>query len=133
MTSVQEIQNELNKQTMQQMKERFAYKSLDLESILRFVNLRLHLGMINLPARGKMTSFAYTYIGESKIIHEFAGREITNMINIPPVMKNPPITFGCVLYDGNLRVKLCYDSNSMTGKEATDMIDSIKHHLLDTE
>ncbi len=129
-TTISEIQDELNKQTMQQMKAGIALKSLDLQSILRFVNLRLHFGMINLPARGKMTSFAYTFIGESKIISEFAGRKVTNMINIPPVMKNPPITFGAVLYEGNLRIKLCYDMNSVSNLEAEELIQSMKHHLL---
>jgi len=129
-TSISEIQDELNKQTMQQMKDKIAIKSLDLESMLRFVNLRLHLGMINLPARGKMTSFAYTFIGESKVTNHFAGREISNMIHIPPVMKNPPITFGSMYLDGKLRFEMCYDLNSITKVEANQMLNSAKKYLL---
>ncbi len=132
-TSISEIQQELNKQTMEQMKADIASKSLDLQSILRFLKLGIYYWMMNRPAKGKMTSFAYTYIGETKIIDEFAGRKITNITNIPPVMKNPPVTFGGVLYEGKLRVKICYDSNSMTSKEAADMIGSLKNYLLYAE
>lgn len=129
-TNIAEIQDELNKQTMQQMKANVAPKSLELQSILRFLPLFSHYWMINLPAKGKMSTFAHTFIGESKIISEFAGREITNMINIPPVMKNPPVTFGSMYYDGNLRVKICFDSNSISTEEAASLINSIKENLL---
>lgn len=129
-TSIAEIQDNLNRQTMHQMKNKIVAKSLDLQSILRALSLKIHYAMINLPARGKMTTFAYTFIDESKIIDEFAGKKITNMINIPPVMKNPPITFGSMYYDGKLRVEFCYDENSMTSADIQTIIDSFKAHLL---
>lgn len=131
--TVSELQNEINKQTMQQMKDRIAYKSMDFESIIRFLNHRVHLAMIHLPARAKMTSFAYTFIGEAKIIDSFANREILDMIHIPPVMKNPPITIGGMYYDSNLRIEVCYDQNSIN-KEDADFINSrILHHLISEE
>ncbi len=129
-TNIEEIQDELNKQTMQQMKANVAPKSLELQSILRFLPLPIHYWMINLPARGKMSTFAHTFIGESKIIDEFAGRKIKNIINIPPVMKNPPITFGSLFYDGKLRVKICFDTNSITREEAVTLLSSLKQRLL---
>lgn len=129
-TSLSDIQYELNRQTMQQMKESTVTKSLDLQSILRFFSLPIHYWMINLPAQGKMSTFAHTYIGESKITAHFAGREIVNMTNIPPVMKNPPLTFGSVLYDGKLRIKICYDTHSIKKGEINTIYNSIKEYLL---
>lgn len=132
-TTIDSIQKEVNKQTVDQMKRNIVSKSLDLQSILRLVKFPIHYWMINLPAKGKMASFAHSFIGESKIIDHFAGREVTNMINIPPVMKNPPVTFGGVYYDGNLRVEMCYDSNSLSEAEGNSLFESLKTQLLANE
>ena len=132
-TTIDSIQKEINKQTMDQMKRNVVSKSLDLQSFLCFFKFPIQYWMVNLPAKGKMTSFAHTFIGESKIIDHFAGREVTNIRNIPPVMKNPPVTFGGGYYDGNLRVQMCYDSNSLSEAEGNSLFESLKAHLLSNE
>lgn len=132
-TTIDSIQKEVNKQTMDQMKRKVVAKSLELQSFLRFFKFPIQYWMINLPAKGKMTSFAHTYIGESKIIDHFAGREVTYMINIPPVMKNPPITIGGAYYDGNFRIQLHYDNNSLSKAEGNSLFESLKVHLLANE
>jgi hypothetical protein len=115
------------------MKRSVIPKSLDLQSFLRFFKFPIQYWMMNLPAKGKMTSFAQTFIGETKIIDHFADREITNMINIPPVMKNPPVTFGGVYYEGIFRVMMCYDGSSLSKEEGDSLIESLKAHLLGNE
>lgn len=132
-TTVENIQKEINKQTIDQMKSKVISKSLDLQSFLRFLKFPIQYWMMNLPAKGKMTSFAQTFIGETKIIDQFAGRKIVNMINIPPVMKNPPVTFGGVYYEGNFRVMMCYDGNSLSKEDGNGLIESLKAHLLENE
>ena len=129
-TSLPEIENELNMQTMQQIRDRVPYKFLELESVLRWVNLRFHLWMISLPARGKMTSFAYSFVDETKVIDRFADREVSNIVNIPPVMRKPPVTFGFVYYDSRLRIHICFDKNTVKEGEAQLLFDSIKNQLL---
>lgn len=132
-TKIAEIQNELNKQTLQQMRDQIPQKFLDLESVLRLVNLRLHLWMISLPAKGKMTSFAYTFVDETKVIDQFAGRQISDMVNIPPVMRKPPVTFGYAYYDSRLRAQICFDKNSLSKDEADQLFDRVKEILLAQE
>jgi len=132
-TNLAEVQNEVNKQTLQQMKDKIPQNFLHLESILRLVNLRFHLWMISLPARGKMTSFAYSFVDETKVIDQFAGRKILNMIHIPPVMRKPPVTIGFAYYDSKLLTQLCYDKNALSADEADLIFDSIKGVLLAQE
>ena len=129
-TNLTEIQDELNKQTREQIKEQVPRKFLELESVLRLVGLRLHLWMISLPAKGKMTSFAYTFIDEAKVIETFAGREIWDIVNIPPVMRNPPVTFGFAYFNSRLRAEICYDRNSLSQDEAELLFNSIKNQLM---
>ena len=130
-TSLPEIETELNKQTMQQIRDRIPYKFLELESVLRWVNLRFHLWMISLPARGKLTSFAYSFVDETKVIDRFADREISNIVNIPPVMRKPPVTFGFVYYESRLRIQICFDKNTVKADEARLLFEAIKNQLLD--
>ena len=132
-STLAEVQNEVNKQTLQQMKDNIPQNFLHLESVLRLVNLRFHLWMISLPARGKMTSFAYSFVDETKVIDQFAGRKILNMIHMPPVMRKPPVTIGFAYYDSRLLTQLCYDKNSVCEDEADLLFDSIKDVLLAQE
>ncbi|MDX2359349.1 MAG: hypothetical protein QNK23_00990 [Crocinitomicaceae bacterium] len=132
-TNLSEIEEELNRQTLQQIKDNIPHKFLDLESVLRIVSLRFHLWMISLPARGKMTSFAYSFVDETKVIDEFAGHEIANIVNIPPVMRKPPMTFGFVYYDAKLRVQVCFDKNTINKEESQLLFSSIKELLLAQE
>lgn len=125
-----DIENELNRQTLEQIKERTPQRFIDLESILRNFPLRLHMWMISLPAKGKMTTFAYTFIDESKVIEEFAGRKITNIVNIPPVMRRPPVTFGFSYYESKLVIQQGFDKNAITEEEAQFLFDTIKKELL---
>lgn len=129
-TNLSALEYELNRQTLQQIKEHTPHQFIDLESIFRKLPLRLHLWMISLPAKGKMTTFAYTFVDETKVIDEFAGQKITNMINIPPVMRKPPVTFGFVYYESKLRVMQCYDANTINEAEAQLLFNSIKQQLL---
>ena len=129
-TSLSEIEYEINRQTFQQIRDRVPQKFLELQSVLRLVNLRLHLLMISLPARGKLTSFAYSFVDETKVIDRFANCEITNIVNIPPVMRKPPVTFGFVYYDSRLRIEVCYDKNTLSKDEAELLLNSIKGILL---
>jgi hypothetical protein len=133
LTTIAALQDEINQQTMQQMKDRIAYKSLDLQTILRHLNHKIHLAMIHLPAKGKMTSFSYKFICEAKLIDQFAHRKIDDMIHIPPVMKNPPITIGGMYYDGAMRIEVCYDENSLPKSDADAIFARISHYLLAAE
>jgi len=130
-TNLSELEYELNRQTLQQIKEQTPHHFIDLESILRNLPLRLHLWMISLPAKGKMTTFAYTFVDETKVIDEFAGIKIMNMINIPPVMRRPPVTFGFMYYESKLRIIQCYDKNTINDDEAQLLFGTIKKLLLD--
>lgn len=129
-TNLSELEFELNRQTLQQIKERTPYQFIDLESIFRNFPLAFHLWMISLPAKGKMTTFAYTFIDETKIINEFAGVKVSNIINIPPVMRKPPITFGFAYYEGKFRLVQSYDRNAIDKSEAEKLFNSIKEVLL---
>ena len=129
-TSMSEIENELNRQTINQIRERVPYKFLELESILRWVNLRFHLWMISLPSRGKMTSFAYSFVDETKVIDNFANRDVSIMINVPPVMRKPPVTYAFGYYDSKLLIHLCFDKNTVADDEADLLLESLKKHLL---
>ena len=129
-TNLSELEYELNRQTLQQIKERTPYQFIDLESIFRNFPLAFHLWMISLPAKGKMTTFAYTFIDETKIIDEFAGIKVLDIINTPPVMRKPPITFGFAYYDGKFRTVQSYDSNAIEKSEAELLFKSIKELLL---
>lgn len=130
-TNLTDLEFELNRQTLQQIKDRTPHLFMDLESVLRNLPLKLHLWMISLPAKGKMTTFAYTFIDEAKVIDEFAGRKITNMVNIPPVMRRPPVTFGFCYYESRVRILQCYDKNTISDAEAKQLFNSIKQQLLD--
>lgn len=129
-TNLSELEFELNRQTLQQIKERTPHQFIDLESIFRYLPLGFHLWMISLPAKGKMTTFAYTFIDETKIIDEFAGAKVKDIINIPPVMRNPPITFGFAYYDSKFRIVQSYDRNAIEKSEAELLFNSIKKLLL---
>ncbi|GEM_PF-3996674 len=129
-TTLGEMENELNRQTLEQIREKVPQKFLELESILRSISLRLHLWMISLPARGKMTSFAYTFIDEAKVIDQFAGHNITYITNMPPIMRRPPITIGFAYYEGDLVVQACYDRNAITREEAEFFFEQIQSSLL---
>lgn len=124
------LQDELNRQTAHQMREKIPQKFMELESVLRHVHLRFHLWMISLPAKGKMTSFAYTFVGETKVIDTFMGRKVKDIINIPPVMRKPPITFGFGLYEGKLRFHMCYDSETISEDEIKLFFDRINELIL---
>ena len=124
------LQDILNKQTAQQMRDKIPQKFMELESVLRHVNLRFHLWMISLPARGKMTSFAYTFVGETKVIDTFMGIKVRDIINIPPVMRNPPITFGFGLFEGRLRFHMCFDERTLSAKEVKLFYDCIDEMIL---
>ena len=80
-----------------------------------------------------MTSFAYSFVDETKVIDQFAGRKILNMIHIPPVMRKPPVTIGFAYYDSKLLTQLCYDKNALSADEADLIFDSIKGVLLAQE
>lgn len=129
-TNLSELEFELNRQTLQQIKERTPHQFIDLESIFRYLPLGFHLWMISLPAKGKMTTFAYTFIDESKIIDEFAGVKVSDIINIPPVMRKPPVTFAFMYYESKLRISQCYDKNAIGDSEAKLLFKSIKELLL---
>lgn len=130
LTNLSELEFELNRQTLHQIKDRTPHQFIDLESIFRFLPLSFHLWMISLPAKGKMTTFAYTFIDETKIIDEFAGAKVSNIINIPPVMRKPPITFGFAYYEGKFRLVQSYDRNTIDKPEAEKLFNSIKEVLL---
>ena len=130
LTNLMDLQDEMNRQTIQQIREKTPHEFIDLQSVMRRLNLRLHLWMISLPARGKMTSFAYSYVDETKVIEEFAGLKIENIINIPPVMRRPPITIGAAYYDGQLLVQLHYDKNALDVEEAERFLTNMNSQLL---
>ena len=111
------MQDELNFQTSEQMKNKIPQKFLELESIMGLFPMRFHLWMASLPAKGKMTTFAYTFVGETKMVDEFAGLKVLNMINKPPIMRMPPITFGFGFYEDRMRFHICYDAETISEEE----------------
>ena len=107
--AVEETVKSINRQMKEQIGFDFPRKYTSLLNFFRNIPTSFFLKMAKLPTAGAFASFSFSHLGEyPHELHYFAGNEIQELLNYPPVPCPPALTIVFMRYRKKLRVVIGY-------------------------
>ena len=114
----------ITEQMMKQIKEQSPKSYSYLLKTFRFLPLALYDLFFKMPTKGAVCSFLFSDVGETlPDIKTFMGREITDVLNLPPNPCPPHITLVFMKHAGALKIITAYNPQAISGEEITKFED----------
>lgn len=105
-------------QMYDQVKSGFPKDLAEASQLSRIVPLGLFVKLMQLPAKGKIGSFAYSHLGKTFYEHsEFLGGQVKNLIHMPRVPLPPGLGFFSNYYKKQLNFTISYWDGLLTEDE----------------
>lgn len=93
---------DLNGQLLHQIKAKLPQKHADFLRLYSHVPLWAYEAMTNMAHRGKVSSFAFSDLGETQVANTFLGATVEEVCYLPPVPLKPGISVVAHKADGRL-------------------------------
>ena len=124
------ILNSIKLQIYDQVRDGMLNNFIEAGMLLRIAPLALLSRLILLPLKGAISSFSFSYVGESAFeSNEFMGREVVNLTHMPRVPVPPGIGIFFQKFKGRINAVLSYKQDLLSDNEANLIIVALKSVL----
>ena len=118
LTSIADAVAAIQQQMMLQVRQKQPWKLEALLRVFRRVPLPLMEAMMNLSSGGKVSTFAFSDLGEQRhTIQNFCDAEVLQIAHIPPVPSPPGLSVVISRHDGQQRIGIAYLPDVLTEDE----------------
>ena len=117
----------IQQQMMLQVRQKQPWKLEALFRVFRRVPLPLMEAMMHLSSGGKVSTFAFSDLGEQRhTIQNFCGAEVLQIAHIPPVPCPPGLSVVISRHNGQHRIAFAFVPQSISREEVTLLLNKYK-------
>jgi hypothetical protein len=130
-SSVEDLRSILLKQTIEQAKLKIPEKFVSLMDAFSYLPEFIYKAFINLPSRGRTSTFAFSLLPGSFLDKGFfLGHEVLDFTHFPPFLSPPGLNIVFMEENENIKIVLSYDQNRLSKESVILLLKDIKANLI---